>query len=411
MARLRSNLINQMALYGFSHIVPVVLIPFLINTIGLERCGLVNFAIAFTFFAQVLVEFGFDLSSVSLVVDNREDTDKLSRIYSTITVCKIINVVIIFAVYLGILYFVPVLREYTLFYIIAFFRSIMLTMEASWFFRAMEEIKFITRITVPVKFILTVPIFIIVRNPDDFIWVMVLFGCESCTAAIITNAFAIRHYKLHLHIPSITELRQHYVHSTPYFISTLLMRLYSNGNTVLIKFIAGDLITGIYSTAEKLYFLYTNLAAPVLTQVLYPYFQRVKNFAIINRTVIKTIMANFVLIALMAAGAQVCLPFVIHENVTEITHYFFGFLCVIAFYVPAEILGFPYLGLISSAREVNRTTMIASSVYLIGAAIVVSTGATEAPLLIALLGVTCISSLLVRMARIRHYLKGKEATA
>lgn len=42
-SRLLSNIWNQFLLYGFSSIIPILLIPYLLNVIGVEKYGLVNF--------------------------------------------------------------------------------------------------------------------------------------------------------------------------------------------------------------------------------------------------------------------------------------------------------------------------------------------------------------------------------
>lgn len=66
-SKLFSNIFNQFLLYGFSHILPFLLMPYLLTTIGVAKYGLVNFALAFSFYFQVVNEWGFDLSNVRIV--------------------------------------------------------------------------------------------------------------------------------------------------------------------------------------------------------------------------------------------------------------------------------------------------------------------------------------------------------
>ena len=70
-SRLLSNIWNQFLLYGFSSIIPILLIPYLLNVIGVEKYGLVNFAIIFSFYFQIFNEFGFDLlmSGMSSIIE------------------------------------------------------------------------------------------------------------------------------------------------------------------------------------------------------------------------------------------------------------------------------------------------------------------------------------------------------
>ena len=83
-SRLLSNTFNLFVLYGISSIVPILLVPYLLNTIGVEKYGLVNFALIFSFYFQIVNEFGFDLSNVRHIVKNRENISELGKIVSSI---------------------------------------------------------------------------------------------------------------------------------------------------------------------------------------------------------------------------------------------------------------------------------------------------------------------------------------
>ena len=48
MSKLFSNIFNQFLLYGFSHLLPFLLMPYLLATVGVAKYGLINFAIAFS---------------------------------------------------------------------------------------------------------------------------------------------------------------------------------------------------------------------------------------------------------------------------------------------------------------------------------------------------------------------------
>ena len=46
-SKLFNNIVNLFILQGFGYIYPILLIPFLINTIGVEKYGLVYYSVAF----------------------------------------------------------------------------------------------------------------------------------------------------------------------------------------------------------------------------------------------------------------------------------------------------------------------------------------------------------------------------
>ena len=121
-SKLFSNIFNQFLLYGFSHILPFLLMPYLLATIGVAKYGLVNFAIAFAFYFQVFQEWGFDLSNVRHVVKYKNDQKQLSLTFFSILSCKFCLAVASFIVYLSIVYFVPEFRKNDSLYLLAFVR-------------------------------------------------------------------------------------------------------------------------------------------------------------------------------------------------------------------------------------------------------------------------------------------------
>ena len=178
-SRLLSNIWNQFLLYGFSSIIPILLIPYLLNVIGVEKYGLVNFAIIFSFYFQIFNEFGFDLSNVRHVVNNRDNQEKLGRIVSSILQCKFFLILCSLFVYILVVGLIPSLRNELTLYILAFIRLIGVVIAPYWLFRSMEDIKYITRISVPIKLLCILPIFLIVKSTDDYALVMLCYALET----------------------------------------------------------------------------------------------------------------------------------------------------------------------------------------------------------------------------------------
>lgn len=106
-SKLFSNIFNQFLLYGFSQILPFLLMPYLLATIGVAKYGLVNFALAFSFYFQVVNEWGFDLSNVRHVVKNRDDSKELSKIFWSIIGCKGLLLIMSLLIYTLIIFLIP----------------------------------------------------------------------------------------------------------------------------------------------------------------------------------------------------------------------------------------------------------------------------------------------------------------
>lgn len=364
-SKLLANLSYQTILYGFSHIIPLVLIPFLINTIGIEKYGIINFAIAFGFYFQVVNEFGFDLSNVRHVVGNRTDKEKLSEILSAILQCKLYIILVS-----GIVFFFLVLtcerfKSDIVMYILVYIRMFCVIMTPLWLFRSLENMKTITRVTVPVKIISILPVFFVVKQPEDYVWVVLAYTVECLLSAVIILSMAIRNYNLTIKWQRISTIKYYLKDSFPFFSSSFITRIYQTSNTVIIGFIMGDYALGIYTTAEKLYFAYVSFVSPIISHVFYPYFQRIKDIVRINNIIIATCLCNVVLLLALYLLMPYVAVFVFGDYSENILHYFNIFLIVLALYIPNELFGFPYMGVIGKIKEVTYSSVYAAISYFI----------------------------------------------
>lgn len=352
-----------MLLYGFSHIIPLILIPYLINTIGIEKYGVINFALAFSFYFQVINEFGFDLSNVRHVVENRDNREKLSEILSAILQCKAYIIIVTGCIYLSTIFLFDLFREDYFVYLLAFIRILSIAITPFWFFRSMENLQLVTRIIVPVKFFAILPMFFVVKKPDDYTWVMFFFTLECVLTGLIFLFIAVKQYKLKIRWQRLSVVRSHFVDSIPFFTSTFVSRIYQTSNTVIIGLLFGNYAVGIYTTAEKLYFAYSSFVAPIISQVLYPYFQRIKDFRQIKKIIKITCIGNTILMLLAYMIMPYVINIVIKEAADQILLYFNLFLIVLVVYIPNELLGFPYIGIKGRIREVTYSSVWAAASY------------------------------------------------
>lgn len=365
-SKLWSNIWNQFVLYGFSSIVPFLLIPFLLNRLGVEKYGLVNFALAFTFYFQVINEFGFDLSNVRHVVEHRNDSKELGKILSAILECKGISMLCTLCIYIVAILFIPFLREELMLYILALVRLLGIIIAPYWLFRSMEDIKYITRINIPIKLLCILPVFLVVKRPDDYMLVMLCFALETFVSGITSLYVAKKRYKLRLRPVSSSDIKYYFKDSLPFFSSTFLMRIYKNSNAVLLGFFCGDYAVGIYTAAEKLHNAYISFVSPLLSHIFYPYFTRIKNIKLTIQIIIALCITNLLFLILIYILSPFLIPLFIKTEVASIIMYFNIFLLLLAISVPADMIGFPYLGVLGKIKEVNQTTIYSTITYIIG---------------------------------------------
>lgn len=402
-SKLTSNILNQIVLYGFSHLIPFFLMPYLLSTIGIELYGLIYFALAFATYFQVVNEFGFDLSNVRHVVKNKDDNIKLSRIFSAIIHCKLYLIIGTFILYCCIIFSIPSFKEHVWLYILAFIRLFGIIISPYWFFRSMEDVKYVTRISLIIKVLCILPIFIVVHTPEDAIWVMFFFALETIASGILGVYIAIKQYRLKLCFVSNKEVLFFLKDSFPFFTTTFITRIYQNSNIVILGLCCSETITGLYAASEKLFRAYSAFVSPLITYIFYPYFQRTRDFIKINKMVFLFIGLNILFIILLFCTGDYILPLFIKNNIVEIVRYFNWFLLLLVICVPNDILGFPYLGVMGYTKQVNQSTLISGSLYIILSSIAILCYQVTPLNMILILVVTNIASILIRFYFIKKY--------
>lgn len=364
-SRLLSNIWNQFLLYGFSSIVPILLIPYLLNVVGVGKYGLINFALIFSFYFQIFNEFGFDLSNVRHVVNNRDNQEELGKIVSSILQCKFLLVLCSLSVYILVVESITSLRSEVTLYTLAFIRLIGTVVAPYWLFRSMEDVKYITRVSLPVKLICILPIFFIVKSVDDYTLVMLCYALEAFVSGVVALFVAKKRYGIKFQIVSAKEVKYYLKDSIPFFSSTFLMRIYKNMNTLILGFFLGDFAVGLYTASEKLHNAYSSFVSPLLSQIFYPYFTRIKNMDRVIKMVLLLCVSNTAILACIYFLSSYFIPIFIKTETASIITYFNLFLLLLVISVPADMLGFPFLGVLGKINEVNKTTIYSAIIYIV----------------------------------------------
>lgn len=397
-SKLFNNIVNLFILQGFGYIYPILLIPFLINTIGVEKYGLVYYSVAFAWYFQVISEFGFDLSNVKHVVDNRNCRQKLSEIFCCIVINRLLLASILFIVYLTIIFTLPKFREYYMLYIIAYLRVFSTAFLPYWLFRSLENVKEVTRISLIVKTICILPIFFIVKNENDYIWVISFFSLNEVISSIVGVIMVRKCYNLKYVRCSFTQMKFYFKDSIPFFTSTVATRLYTNSNILVVGSFLGEYAAGIYSVSEKLYNVYSAIVAPLIQHVFYPYFMRIKNIIRMNKVITFAVGINIILLVVVYFIVPYILPFFIKVGDHLILDNFNLFLILLAIDVPVMFLGYPYLGVLNNKiKYVNLSAITASVFHLMGLCVLYITNILSMSSVIILLIMTQIVCLIQRI--------------
>ena len=279
-----SNFFSLVILQGANYIFPLLTVPYLFRTLGVETFGLVNFATAFTQYFLIFTDFGFDLSATKYIAANRDNEQKRNSYFVNVLLSKF------FLFFAGFIILLVIVFSFERFYVnkelyLLSYGSVLGTvLLPTWFFQGMEQMKYITKITILIRSISIIPIFFFVRSDADYLLIPVFYNVGSIVAGLTALYYAYYRFGASLNLRKefrINNIIRTLKDSFEFFISRISLSLYTISNSFVLGLVLGNTAVGYYTAAEKLFVSLQSLYSP-LNQALYPYMIKNKNISVFN---------------------------------------------------------------------------------------------------------------------------------
>ena len=158
-----TNTFSLIILQGSNYIIPLILFPYLVHVVGIEKFGVLSFATATVALLRGIVDYGFKLSGTQQISVNRNDIQKVSEIFSSIFFVKIILTIVVFIILLLMILFINKISAHFDVFLYTFLLVIGDVLFSAWFFQGMEKMKLITYFNIVYKTLYMVSIFLFIR--------------------------------------------------------------------------------------------------------------------------------------------------------------------------------------------------------------------------------------------------------
>ncbi len=249
---LLENFVSLSVLQVVGCILPLITVPYLVRVLGPEKFGLIAFAQAFISYFMVLSDYGFNFSATKKISIHRDNKDKVSEIFSSVMLIKFcfsaISILII-----GILVAaIPRFRNDWLIYILTFGTIIGNSLFPLWFFKGMENMKYITLLNILARTVFTISIFIFVKHQENYIYVPLLNSLGLISAGLLGLWFVRKHFNIRFIIPNINSIIEQLRDGWHIFISTIATSLYTVSTSFILGIFTNNTIVGYYSAGEKI---------------------------------------------------------------------------------------------------------------------------------------------------------------
>ncbi|MGN7834213.1 oligosaccharide flippase family protein [Acinetobacter sp. 22323] len=356
--RLLENFFSLSILKLVNAILPFVTLPYLIKVLGFQQYGAIVLALSLITYFQAITDYGFNLSATREIAQHRHSNKQLIYIYNKTMISKIILLIFSLLCLCGLILFVPQFRADFLVYSLMCLMLIGQTLFPEWFFRGVEQMRYITIFDLIIKTSFTLCVFFFIKKPEDYWIYPLIFGLSYIFVGIFSNIFLLKNYQIRIVKIKLNIVKKNLKSGFPLFINQFVPNLFNNTTNFLVGMILGKSAAGMFGATRQVIQILTVFNSVVST-TFFPYLVKNKNsFKTYRKFYLSTFLFLFFLI------------WILHNNIFNFLGIYYigleevflflllGVLCIVIYSIYAT----NYLIVRGKDNIVMRITLLASLV-------------------------------------------------
>lgn len=289
----------------FNLIIPLLVFPFLIKTLGIANFGLYSIAYASVIFCYMLCDYGFNFSGSKYIAIHREDIKKRDKAFSSILFIKLAIAVVASLVWVIYIFCNSKFDHFTLFAMLFIGMIFGNAINLQWFFQGLEKLGWFSTINSVIKLISNVAILFVIKSPDDMYLIPLIYSIAFLLSGIITIFMAVYVIKVKISFFPFRYFSQFIKEGFDYFVTISTTSLVFNGTIIILGFFEKNiLIIGAFSVLDRILKILVSMYVPYSTAI-YP--RNMANFQISEEKGIQSVF-KYGLIALVLSF--ICIVFI-----------------------------------------------------------------------------------------------------
>lgn len=265
--RVLKNIFFLFILKGSEYLLPLILLPFLVRTLGVELFGLLALATSTVFVFRGVVAYGFDMTGTHQIAIHREDKEKVEEIFSSIIIAKLILMAGTSVLFAAVVYSFEMFYVHWEVYTITYLLVVGDVLFPQWFFQGMENMKFITNLRIAYKTLYILMVFAFVYSSEDYLWVPFLEAVSALAAGLVSLWFIYRNFGVGFKLQPIASVKNQFVESWHVFISNMAVIFYSSANIIFLGVFLNEAAVGYFSIAKRLIDAIRGIFGPLNTAI------------------------------------------------------------------------------------------------------------------------------------------------
>lgn len=248
------------------YLFPFITFPYISRVLGVSNIGLCNFIDSIINYFIMFSMMGISTVGIREIASKQNNQQLLNQTFSSLFALCSIATTLVLGVLILCIFFVPQFSPHKNLLFIGVFKIIFNLFNIEWFFKGIEDFKYITIRSLFVKFIFIASIFIFIKDENDYIVYYAISTLTVFVSAVINWKHKNKYSNFYFNNLNI----KNYVY--PFItmgIYSLLTSMYTSFNVTYLGFVANNTEVGYYTTATKLYTIFLSLFS-AFTGVMLP---------------------------------------------------------------------------------------------------------------------------------------------
>lgn len=250
-SKLLKNVSSLSLIQAVNYLLPVIIIPYLIEKVGIVNFGLSSYALTLLMPAKIFIDYGFNLSGVKDIVIHKNSITGLEKTISTIIFSKIYLLIFTFLLFTIALFLFPKLHNFSLLFFLSFLVVIGQSLVPTWFFQGIEETKALLFFSVITRLFYLLFVYLLIKQQQDYIYINACLGIADILLSIFCSVYVFKKKKLKIAPINFAEfkniLKTNFVLAKTNVITMLSLTM----PFTILGFFASEIILGYYSIADK----------------------------------------------------------------------------------------------------------------------------------------------------------------
>lgn len=266
MTSLKQNILYSGILTTANYIFPLLTYPYISRVLGVANIGLCNFVDSIINYFLILSALGIGTVGIREIAKNKISKNCLQETFSKLFTINTISTTIALIVLLVAMHIIPKLQEYYELMWIGVLKLIFNYLLIEWFYKGLEDFKYVTNRSIIVRIIYVVSVFIFIKDVNDVVAYYFLTSATIAVNASINILYARKYIQFKLCFSSL----KNYTKSICILgVYSILTSFYTTFNVAYLGFVSTDVQVGYYTTSTKIHTIIL-MAFSAVTGVLMP---------------------------------------------------------------------------------------------------------------------------------------------